>query len=1340
MAVQIQFRRGTAQEWSSVNPTLAEAEMGIEIDTNLFKIGNGFDPWNDLPYGGLRGFSGSAGVTGSVGNIAVENVLYVSKSGSDLNDGKSLNTSKLTIKSAIAAAKFGTTVFVKSGDYLEDNPILVPEGVAIVGDSLRTCIVRPLSKTLDIFWVNNAVYLSQMTFKDYEAPSAAVCFPPDGSAGAIHTSPYVQNCTSITTTGTGMRVDGDHVFGLKSMVVDAYTQYNQGGIGIHMLNRGNTQLVSVFTICCDIGFLCETGGFCSVTNSNSSFGNFALKSDGVSLPLYSGKTKGTNAGRTFTLDNLIVRPNVGDAVKFDGNPEYYTVVSSTAFTTGSTEIVKPNFNTELASLRNARNLILDAKNKIQIDVIDYINRRYPDFSYDQFKTTRDAGLVIDAVVDDMVFDTNYRSVLAGTAYYRKSAETNRTKQKTETVDALFFVKKQTLKALSANYAQDSIEYQRVTANFNIVIDTLLNNTGAPLQLALNQNAGTAGSVVSSNAAGDLIETLVAVVVDRHDVADTVFPTYVWADSGLQEKFTLLQKSKATLKPAVTAWIAENFPVLVYNTVTCERDVGLIIDAVSFDMILNSNFKSIVAGLSYYRAQASVVIAEQKTATALAFNYLKTELLDIVDGNSTAEARVAANMDIIIDIITNGVSAAPSIVNNDPPGYDSGFKNARDTILSNKEFIKAEVIAYVEENYAPFDYNEEKCARDTDIIIEGVYYDVALGTNYNSVINGRSYLRAMASEVIDNQKTQTVGALNYLKLQIEAEVLENSFAQKRAVAAVNEIVDIINNGESAVDAIKWTDPGVDANRRHAREQLQINRSFIIAELISWIAANYPSLTYDQEICARDVGFIVDAVSYDVQYGGNTATLTAARSYFDGAVSVLPSGEKAATAAAYQQLGLILADIVLETYTGQNVSGDPASATESTRVKDLVEIIEDVIIADDLSSLPEPVYPLTGWVNFDIQRAIASLLDNRTAIVQRVIDFINETYSFFYNQETCARDVGYIVDAVVYDLTYGGNTEILIAALAYYSGAVLQIPEKQRLATAGSFRYLKSLVEKIALNQSIGVAPALVYTNPTGVVINVANAKNILIANRSFLIEEGIAFITTNYPSLVYDDTVCRRDIGLIVDAVVYDVLYSGNSQTADAADEYFSGGVLQIPQGERAATAATFDFLRTVASKAVTYDTYTPLNSTVPRNTDFASASSSEAVVVDSLFEIVANIVENAYTSIVEFEENVPETADNTLVTFHQYSLITSSGHTFEWIGAGTNVNTALPYLGGTPITENQAVQVNGGKVYFTGTDQRGDFRIGNDFVINQNTGTISGRTFTRSLFAVMTPYILAIGD
>ena len=77
-----------------------------------------------------------------------------------------------------------------------------------------------------------------------------------------------------------MRVDGSVVTGLRSMVVDAYTQYNQGGIGVHHLNRGNTQLVSIFTISCDISIMCETGGFCSLTNSNTSFGDFGMYASG----------------------------------------------------------------------------------------------------------------------------------------------------------------------------------------------------------------------------------------------------------------------------------------------------------------------------------------------------------------------------------------------------------------------------------------------------------------------------------------------------------------------------------------------------------------------------------------------------------------------------------------------------------------------------------------------------------------------------------------------------------------------------------------------------------------------------------------------------------------------------------------------------------------------------------------------------------------------------------------------------------------------------------------------------------------------------------------------------
>jgi hypothetical protein len=60
MAVQIQLRNDTAANWAAANPVLALAEMGVETDTDQFKLGNGVDPWNDLPYGGIKGEDGDA--------------------------------------------------------------------------------------------------------------------------------------------------------------------------------------------------------------------------------------------------------------------------------------------------------------------------------------------------------------------------------------------------------------------------------------------------------------------------------------------------------------------------------------------------------------------------------------------------------------------------------------------------------------------------------------------------------------------------------------------------------------------------------------------------------------------------------------------------------------------------------------------------------------------------------------------------------------------------------------------------------------------------------------------------------------------------------------------------------------------------------------------------------------------------------------------------------------------------------------------------------------------------------------------------------------------------------
>jgi hypothetical protein len=100
--------------------------------------------------------------------------------------------------------------------------------------------------------------------------------------------------------------------------------------------------------------------------------------------------------------------------------------------------------------------------------------------------------------------------------------------------------------------------------------------------------------------------------------------------------------------------------------------------------------------------------------------------------------------------------------------------------------------------------------------------------------------------------------------------------------------------------------------------------------------------------------------------------------------------------------------------------------------------------------------------------------------------------------------------------------------------------------------------------------------------------------------------------------------------------------------------------------------------------------------------------------------------------------DGCTVNFHQRSYISASGYTFEYVGAGTNYGS-LPQVGvADPVQGKEVIQLDSGKVFYTSTDQGGDFRIGPGLVISQATGVLSGRTFTKSLFANLTPFILAL--
>ena len=91
----------------------------------------------------------------------------------------------------------------------------------------------------------------------------------------------------------------------------------------------------------------------------------------------------------------------------------------------------------------------------------------------------------------------------------------------------------------------------------------------------------------------------------------------------------------------------------------------------------------------------------------------------------------------------------------------------------------------------------------------------------------------------------------------------------------------------------------------------------------------------------------------------------------------------------------------------------------------------------------------------------------------------------------------------------------------------------------------------------------------------------------------------------------------------------------------------------------------------------------------------------------------------------PEHEEDVIIR-QQYSQVRLTGHDFLDIGTGSFSTTDYPnlYLFGyeneyPPLPFNEVSQIGGGRVFYTSTDQDGNFRVGELFEVEQNTGIVS---------------------
>jgi len=112
------------------------------------------------------------------------------------------------------------------------------------------------------------------------------------------------------------------------------------------------------------------------------------------------------------------------------------------------------------------------------------------------------------------------------------------------------------------------------------------------------------------------------------------------------------------------------------------------------------------------------------------------------------------------------------------------------------------------------------------------------------------------------------------------------------------------------------------------------------------------------------------------------------------------------------------------------------------------------------------------------------------------------------------------------------------------------------------------------------------------------------------------------------------------------------------------------------------------------------------------------VTIDGVdYGVVSSTANGAGWDIV-LTSGLTSNITNTTVSFALRSYISTGGHTFEFVGVGTDYSDH-PDNGGVPIEANQVIELNGGKVWQSSTDHVGKFKAGDVLVVDQVAETVA---------------------
>ena len=653
------------------------------------------------------------------------------------------------------------------------------------------------------------------------------------------------------------------------------------------------------------------------------------------------------------------------------------------------------------------------------------------------QTLRDIAFLLQSVKYDLTYGGNTQSQIDGLAYW---SLTNNTLTS------------------AAIIAGTTAALTRVQT----VIPYIINGTTAGwTKTAANNGTQTLSVVGTFTNAGLFAQALIGNVINWINgtntpasggslstgagLAGTVLPCLTWESAANLAAYNAIQAQRTYIQTQIRTFVATQWPTVVPNLDLTYRDAGTIIDALSYDMLLGTNYFSIVAARAFYRANTSaqtLLASKELNATQDSIDYISYALGSIASnlttlpatigdaGNSSAVNLVVNNTKIIQDMFSaggvitgptnpnypNGLSYAPSISMPTVTGYNSSYldtySNGLTLIQSNYQFIKDEIVAFLNTdatltgsaqwvNYS--DTYKAETKRDLGFILDAICYDMTYGCNSQSVILGSSYYSLNTAQLVAPYLIGVLESLGRLSTILGQIVQKTSVTRSSGNTTTQNTTSSTASGSAAAAAFA-----------QAR----------VADITYWINNGFADTT-------------------SATFTGTSSGTTLTVSSVTGTIKVgqIVTG------------GTIAAGTYITAGSGTSWTisvSQTATATGSTLV----------------------ITPITSGAY-----ALASTTNKASydAIQARASEVANDAQSWvtrFYQNESpilvlTNRDAGYVISALAYDVLFGSNFQSIQCGRSYNRlvPSVATLHTSLADSTYGALGFIGERVKIIAANGSV-----------------------------------------------------------------------------------------------------------------------------------------------------------------------------------------------------------------------------------------------------------------------------------